>query len=75
MIAALKKHGDKLSAVEMLALVSHLVGHLIALQDQRKVTPDLALKLVKENIERGNKEAIAESLGAPRGQRMTDEEC
>jgi uncharacterized protein YejL (UPF0352 family) len=67
MIAVLQKHGGKLSAMEMLALASHLVGQLIALQDQRKVTHGLAIKLVMQNIERGNQEAITESLGTPRG--------
>lgn len=54
----LGKHKDKLSAMEMLALASHLVGALVALQDQRAHTPDAVMKLVRDNIEVGNKEVI-----------------
>lgn len=58
LVAVLKKHGDTLTAPEMLALASHLVGQLVALQDQRTVTPEMAMKLVADNIEQGNQEAI-----------------
>lgn len=49
-----------LDGQEMLALVSQLVGNLIAVQDQRKLTPDMAMTLVAKNIEIGNLEAIRE---------------
>jgi len=49
-----------LSATEMLAVTSHFVGVLIALQDEKTVTVDMALDVVKANIEVGNKEAIAD---------------
>ncbi|MBI1359834.1 MAG: hypothetical protein GC155_06060 [Alphaproteobacteria bacterium] len=57
-----------LDAQEMLALVSQLVGNLIALQDQRKMTPDMAMQLVARNIEIGNAvaiDAVKSAGGAP----------
>jgi len=56
--AAMVQHGAMLSAADMLALVSHLVGQLIALQDQRTMTPAMAMQIVSSNIECGNREAI-----------------
>lgn len=58
MVAVLRNHGDTLSAPEMLALAAHLVGQLIALQDQRTMDPDRAMAIVAMNIEQGNKEVI-----------------
>lgn len=56
--ALLERHGSNLSANEMLALASHLVGQIIALQDQRTMTPDLCMKIVSKNIEIGNREVF-----------------
>jgi hypothetical protein len=56
--ALLAEFNDKLSAMEMLAVTAHLVGVLIALQDQRKMTREMALELVGQNIEAGNAEAM-----------------
>lgn len=55
--AALAKHTN-LNAMEMLAIASQFVGNLIALQDQRRVTPAMAMELVSKNIEIGNQAAI-----------------
>lgn len=60
-IALLKKHAGHLSALEMLALACHLVGQLIAMQDQRKVTREMALQILMKNVEQGNAEAIAQT--------------
>lgn len=57
--ATLKRH-PQLTPMDMLALTSNLVGKLIAMQDQRKVTRDMAIDVVMQNIERGNQDAIAE---------------
>lgn len=43
---------------DILAIVSQFVGQLIALQDQRQMTPDQAMQLVGQNIEIGNQAAI-----------------
>lgn len=48
----------QLEPVEMLALVSQLVGNLIALQDWRSMTSDRAILIVTRNIEAGNQEAM-----------------
>lgn len=58
MLDAMREFGDDVSAEEMLALTSHLVGQMIALQDERKYTSEMILKLVHSNIEQGNAEAI-----------------
>ena len=56
--AVLKKHSD-VPVDEMLAVTSNFVGKLVALQDQRKMSPALAMETVSRNIEEGNREAIA----------------
>lgn len=43
---------------EMLAILAHATGVCIALQDQNKMTPDLAIKIVQANIEAGNREVL-----------------
>lgn len=53
-----RKHADKLSKVELLAVAANMVGKLLALQDQTKITPDQGLNLISKNIEQGNREAI-----------------
>lgn len=67
MIAVLKKHAGDLDATDMLALAAHLVGQLVAMQDQRKYTPPIIMEMVGENIEQGNREAMAEVAGNPAG--------
>lgn len=66
LVSVLRKHGDALSAEEMLALAAHLVGQLVALQDQRSMTPDRAMTIVARNIEQGNLEVLA-GLDIPGG--------
>lgn len=66
-IELLRKHAGELPADEMLALASHLVGQLLALQDQRKITPALGLKLIGENIEAGNAEVVNGDIQNPLG--------
>lgn len=63
MVAVLRKH-EHLRADEMLAVASYFVGQLIALQDQRKVTPSMAMELVASNIEAGNQHALTEVMSA-----------
>ena len=65
LVDVLRKHGGHLSAQEMLALSSHLVGQLIAMQDQRTTTSAMALEIVSKNIEQGNQEVIDGLLDAP----------
>ena len=65
-LALLNKHAGALDATEMLALASHMVGQIVAMQDQRKVTPNRAMEIVARNIEQGNGEVLAE-LGKSAG--------
>lgn len=59
-LALLKKHAGHLPAHEMLAISAHIVGQIIAFQDQRTMSPAMAMDLVSKNIEQGNAEALAE---------------
>lgn len=54
------KNADKLNPLELLAVAANMLGKLIALQDQRKTSPDMAMKVVCANIEHGNQSVIAE---------------
>jgi len=65
--AVLKKHGEHLSPQEILAIAAQVVGMIVALQDQRTMTPDMAMELVARNIQSGNKAAIEQSLGEVKG--------
>lgn len=55
-----RKHADKMSSVELLAVASNMLGKLVALQDQRTLSPAEAMEIVAKNIEVGNKQAIDE---------------
>ena len=63
MIATLRKH-QHLAADELLAVAAYFVGQLVALQDQRRMTPAMAMQVVASNIEAGNQHAMAEVAGA-----------
>lgn len=67
MIAVLAQFKDKLSSMEMLAIASNFVGRLIALQDQRNVTKEMAMDIVGKNIEAGNAEMINSLLRSEGG--------
>lgn len=62
MVAQLRKHSH-LRPDEMLAVASYFVGQLVAMQDQRKFTPDMAMQIVASNIEAGNQHVICELAG------------
>jgi hypothetical protein len=66
LIALVNKHAGKLSAMEMLAVASNMLGKLVALQDQRVTTPAMAMEIVIRNIEEGNKQVL-DQLGHSRG--------
>jgi len=61
------KHAKDLPAIEVLAIMSNLLGKLIALQDQTLYTPEQVMRIVAKNIETGNAEALADLLGRPGG--------
>lgn len=58
LICVMKKYGDDLSAIELLAITSVLLGQMIAVQDQTKYTSRQIMDLVAKNIELGNQEAV-----------------
>ena len=47
----------QLSKPDLLALLAYMTGAAIAHQDQRTMTPTMALKIVSDNIEAGNQAA------------------
>ena len=55
----LKKHCSRMPASHMLAISAQVTGMIVALQDQRTMTPEMAMTIVAENIEEGNKGIIA----------------
>lgn len=65
--AVLKKQADLgVSAEELLAIAANMLGKLIAMQDQRTMTSERALKIVIENMTHGNEELFAQ-LHTPKG--------
>ena len=54
----LRRHGDEMSAEEMLAVAANLLGKLLAYQDQRTMTRERGLEIIIKNIELGNQQAI-----------------
>lgn len=60
----LKKYSEQfnMSQQELLAITAHLVGQVVAFQDQRVTTPEMALQIVERNIKLGNDEAFASVL-------------
>lgn len=66
--AALYRRQASLPFDEMLAVASQFVGMLIALQDQRRISPEAAMAIVEAGIEAGNAAFIeASDLMAPKG--------
>ena len=60
------RHASELTSLELLAVAANMLGKLVALQDQRTVTPSMAMDIVAQNIEHGNKEVmdqLAQSQG------------
>jgi hypothetical protein len=64
---ALGNSGKDLPADQLLAVASQFIGQLIAVQDQRTMTPDKAMEIVAHGIEIGNATAIETGLGNPAG--------
>lgn len=55
----LAKHGSKLNAEEMLALLANMTGQMAAMMDQRKFTPQQVTDLIAENLQYGNKAVVS----------------
>ena len=56
--ALVNKHADKLTPLELLAVAANMIGKLIALQDQRTTSRELAMETIVQNIEYGNQQVI-----------------
>jgi hypothetical protein len=52
------KHANKLSAQELLAVAANMLGKLVAMQDQRTMSPAMAMEIVAQNLEHGNLDVI-----------------
>lgn len=64
--ALVSKHADRLTSAELLAVAANMLGKLVAMQDQRIMTPAVAMQIVAQNIEQGNKQVVdqlAQSAG------------
>ena len=66
-LAALRPHADIIGAERILCVMAYTVGQLIAMQDQRSITPGRAMLIVSANIEAGNGDAINALLGKVEG--------
>ena len=58
MLAVLTKHVGSMPADRMLAVAAYTVGQILALQDQRTMTPSQGMTIIKSNIEAGNAHVI-----------------
>lgn len=64
---AIGEEGADIDVLELLALTAHLVGQLVAMQDQRKITVDMAMQVVISNIQQGNSEVVERLLNETGG--------
>lgn len=58
------RHREKLPGQHLLAGLAHVTGMLVALQDQRVMTPDIAMKVVQANMVEGHKTALKRVMSA-----------
>ena len=58
LVLLINRHAAEISAEEILAIAANMLGKLMALQDQRTMTPQKATEIVAKNIEAGNKQVI-----------------
>ena len=63
-LVALQAYQDKLSAEEIVAILSHTLGQCVVMLDQRKYTPEMVMALVSENITQGNLDALQEIMNS-----------
>lgn len=57
-LQAIHNYKGKITPEEILATLSFTVGQVIALQDMRKMTREIALEIVASNIELGNASVV-----------------
>lgn len=66
LVALINRHAGKVSAAELLAIAANMIGKLVALQDQRQMTPEMAMQIVSQNLELGNRQVL-EQLNRSKG--------
>ena len=66
-VKLIDRYTGNLTALEMLAVASNLVGAVLAHQDRMAVTPAQAMQVVSRNIEAGNQHAIDDIIKANGG--------
>ena len=59
LVALMRRHADKMTAEEMLAVGGNMLGKMIAMQDRATMSPDRALQIVSLNIQEGNDQVLA----------------
>ena len=62
--ALIKRHLTPDTQERVLAVAAQVVGQVIAMQDQRKMTRAMVMDLVLANIEAGNRQVIDSLLNA-----------
>lgn len=67
LIDLLGRHFGTLPSEHMLAVASHMVGQMIAMQDQRRFTAAAIMELVSRNIEAGNQSAVEGLMNSTSG--------
>ena len=60
LVKLVAKNADKMTALEVLAVAANMIGKLVAMQDQRTVTKELAIEIIRHNIEMGNQHVLDE---------------
>ncbi len=64
---AIRPYADELGDQGMIAVLAYTLGQLVALSDQRKLTPPQASELIHANIYQGNTDAIGQVLRGEAG--------
>jgi hypothetical protein len=60
LIATMRQYAADFPADEMLAVTAHLLGSIVAMQDRTRMTSEIVMKVIADNIEVGNQEALAQ---------------
>jgi phosphoribosylanthranilate isomerase len=58
LMALFAKYCGESPAEALLAIASYTVGQIVAMQDQRQMTPDKAMAIVSMNIQTGNNDCV-----------------
>jgi hypothetical protein len=58
--ALVSKHAANLTPLEVLAIAANMIGKLLAMQDQRITSKEIAMACVIKNMERGNLHVLQE---------------